>query len=217
VALAIFDLDNTLLAGDSDYLWGQYLVEREIVNRETYEKANLEFYEDYRAGKLDIERFLMFALKPLAEHEADTLFRWRSDFVERKIKPILLPQAQRLIDRHRDDGDVVVVITATNQFVTEPIVRLYGIEHLIATTPEFVEGRFTGRFVGTPCFREGKVSRLQEWLKQTGAELEGSSCYSASHNDEPLLALVDNPVAVDPDEDLLAIATTRGWPVISLR
>jgi len=217
VSLAIFDLDNTLLAGDSDYLWGQYLVEQGVVDRDAYEEANLQFYLDYQAGRLDIEAFLGFALRPLAENDPDALRSWRREFIEQKIRPILLPEAHRIIARHREQGDLLVVITATNRFVTEPIVELYGIDHLIATTPEFLDGRYTGRFVGTPCFRDGKVTRLRAWLEEFDQDLTGSWFYSDSHNDEPLLALVDNPVAVDPDEHLLALANERGWPVISLR
>jgi HAD superfamily hydrolase (TIGR01490 family) len=170
-----------------------------------------------KSGQLDIQQFLGFALQPLAENDPADLLAWRQDFIEQKIRPILLPQARQLIEQHRRRGDRVLVITATNRFVTEPIVALYGIEHLIATTPEVVDGRFTGRFVGTPCFRQGKVTRLHEWLEQNDGNLAGSWFYSDSHNDEPLLALVDQPVAVDPDETLLAIARQRGWPVISLR
>ena len=217
MSLAIFDLDNTLLGGDSDYLWGQFLVEQGIVDRESYESANARFYDDYREGKLDIAEFLEFALKPLAENDPADLFAWRSLFVEQKIRPILLPAAHALVMRHREQGDLPVVVTATNSFVTGPIAGLYDIEQLIATEPEFRAGRFTGRYVGTPCFREGKVTRLMEWLESTGHDLRGSWFYSDSHNDEPLLSLVDNPVAVDPDEPLQQLASANGWPVISLR
>lgn len=217
MSLAIFDLDNTLLAGDSDYLWGQFLVERGIVDGEAYELANEHFYEQYREGCLDIAEFLRFALKPLADNEPERLYAWRAEFIEEKIRPILLPAAGEVIERHRRAGDLPVIITATNRFVTEPIASLYGIEHLIATTPEFRDGRYTGRFEGTPCFQQGKVTRLDEWLAQNGLELDGSWFYSDSHNDLPLLAKVGNPVAVDPDETLLRIAQENGWPVISLR
>lgn len=217
MSLAIFDLDNTLLAGDSDYLWGQFLVERGLVDRLHYEETNARFYRDYAAGNLDISRFLEFALRPLADNDPDALFDWRRRFVDEKIRPILLPAAHRLIERHRERGDVLLVITATNSFVTEPIVDLYGISHLIATTPEFVDGRYTGRYLGTPCFQGGKVTRLNEWLAARNEVLDGSWFYSDSHNDQPLLDLVDNPVAVDPDATLAAIATSRGWPIISLR
>jgi len=217
VTLAIFDLDNTLIAGDSDYLWGQFLVERGIVDRDRYEAANAEFYRQYREGELDIAEFLAFALKPLAEHEPGRLYAWRAQFVHEKILPILLPAARALVERHRAAGDLPVVITATNRFVTEPIVGLYGIEHLIATTPEFAEGRYTGRFVGVPCFQEGKVTRLDEWLEDNDHALSDSWFYSDSHNDLPLLSRVGNPVAVDPDDILARTARQRGWPVISLR
>ncbi len=217
MSLAIFDLDNTLLAGDSDYLWGQFLVEHGIVDREFYEASNARFYQDYREGNLDISRFLRFALKPLAENAVSALLEWRGRFIREIIHPLLLPAAYRLIEQHRERGDLPVVITATNCFVTEPIVGLYGIEHLIATVPEFRDGRFTGRYLGAPCFREGKVTRLREWLETTGHDLAGSWFYSDSHNDQPLLSLVDHPVAVDPDDTLREVARSRGWPIISLR
>jgi HAD superfamily hydrolase (TIGR01490 family) len=217
VSLAIFDLDNTLIAGDSDYLWGQFLGESGIVDPASYEAANAQFYEDYKAGCLDIVRFLEFALAPLAANDPADLYRWRQAFVESKIRPILLPKAQALVDQHRRAGDLPLIITATNRFVTEPIAQFYGIEHLIATAPEFSAGRYTGRFVGTPCFREGKVARLDEWLDEQGQNLANSWFYSDSHNDLPLLSKVAHPVAVDPDDALKAHADARGWPVISLR
>ena len=217
MTLAIFDLDNTLIAGDSDYLWGQYLVDQGIVNRDKYEAANARFYEDYKHGQLDIREFLNFALQPLAQHDPEQLYAWRSDFVREKIEPILLPAAHRLIEEHRSLGDTLMIITATNRFVTEPIARLYGIEHLIATTPEFREGRYTGLYEGIPCFQEGKVTRLIEWLDQHEKSLEGSWFYSDSHNDLPLLSRVRHPVAVDPDDILRQHADQEGWPVLSLR
>ncbi|SMF95958.1 HAD-superfamily subfamily IB hydrolase, TIGR01490 [Methylomagnum ishizawai] len=217
MSLAIFDLDNTLIAGDSDYLWGQFLVERGIVDAQEYETANARFYEDYKQGCLDIARFLAFALAPLARHEPSTLYRWREEFVEAKIGPILLPAARALVEKHRAAGDLPMIVTATNRFVTEPIARLYGIEHLIATTPEFRDGRYTGRFEGTPCFQAGKVARLEEWLAETGRDWAGSWFYSDSHNDLPLLERVEHPVAVDPDPNLARHAQERGWPVIGLR
>ncbi len=217
MSLVLFDLDNTLLAGDSDYLWGEFLVEKGIVDGDAYRQANERFYGQYREGCLDIAEFLYFALRPLAEHPPEKLYAWREDFIEEKIKPILLDAARELIERHRQAGDLPVVITATNRFVTEPIARLYGIEHLIATTPEFRDGRYTGRFEGTPCFQEGKVKRLYEWMAVNDHGLAASWFYSDSHNDLPLLVKVSNPVAVDPDETLLDVAQEKGWPVISLR
>jgi HAD superfamily hydrolase (TIGR01490 family) len=216
VPLAIFDLDNTLLAGDSDYLWGRFLVERGIVDRESYERANERFYRDYQAGRLDIGVFLRFALKPLAEHPMSDLLAWRQDFLREKIDPLIVAPARALVERHRAAGDLLVVVTATNAFVTAPIAARFGIPHLIATEPEQVDGRYTGGVAGIPAFREGKVQRLELWLAQTGQSLADSTFYSDSHNDIPLLDRVDHPVAVDPDPELLAFARQRGWAVISL-
>jgi HAD superfamily hydrolase (TIGR01490 family) len=215
--LALFDLDNTLIAGDSDYLWGRFLVERGLVDGERYERANEQFYADYRAGCLDIHAFLRFALAPLAAHPLEQLLRLREAFVRERIEPILLPAARDLVQRHRSAGDTLVVITATNAFVTAPIAAAYGVPHLIATEPEQREGRYTGAVAGVPAFQDGKVERLAAWLEEHGGSLEGSSFYSDSHNDLPLLLAVERAVAVDPDPLLLAEAERRGWPVISLR
>lgn len=217
MSLAIFDLDNTLIANDSDYLWGQFLVDQGIVDKAYYESANSKFYEDYKHGTLDIVEFLNFSLKPLADNPVEQLYQWREKFIIEIITPLLLKPAQQLIDKHKSRGDTILVITATNRFVTEPIVKLYGIDILLATTPTFANGRYTGKFTGVPCFQEGKVILLQEWLKDTHETLEGSWFYSDSHNDLPLLKLVDHPVAVDPDETLAAFAKQANWPTISLR
>jgi HAD superfamily hydrolase (TIGR01490 family) len=217
VSLAIFDLDNTLIADDSDYLWGQFLVDQGIVDKDYYERANAKFYDDYKQGTLDIVQFLHFSLRPLANNDPEQLYHWRAQFIRDIITPILLKPAQQLIAKHRDRGDTLLVITATNRFVTQPIVELYGIEHLLATTPEFENGKYTGDFKGLPCFQEGKVKLLEEWLKNSTETMQNSWFYSDSHNDLPLLKLVDNPVAVDPDEKLMQFAKAANWPVISLR
>ena len=217
MSLAIFDLDNTLIADDSDYLWGQYLVDQGIVDKDIYESANIKFYNDYKQGNLDIVEFLNFSLQPLANNDPVDLFQWRAQFIRDIITPILLKPAQELISKHKDRGDTLLVITATNRFVTEPIVNLYGIDNLLATTPEFQNGKFTGNFNGIPCFQQGKVRLLEEWLKTSTESMDGSWFYSDSHNDLPLLKLVDNPIAVDPDEKLTAFARAYNWPVISLR
>ncbi|WP_445366400.1 HAD family hydrolase [Methylomonas sp. BW4-1] len=217
MSLAIFDLDNTLIADDSDFLWGQFLVDRGIVDKEQYEQANKKFYEDYKQGTLDIVEFLHFSLAPLAQHDAEQLYRWRAEFVETLIEPITLDAARTLVEKHRAAGDTLLVITATNRFVTEPIVKLFGIDNLLATTPEFVDGRYTGKFNGTPCFQQGKVAQLNDWLANSTETLVGSWFYSDSHNDLPLLNLVDQPVAVDPDEILREVARQANWPIISLR
>ena len=216
--LAIFDLDNTLIAGDSDYLWGRFLAREGVVDPDRYERENQRFYDQYRAGTLDIFEFLRFSLEPLARLPRATLEALRERFLREAIEPNLLPRAQALVESHRAAGRLPVVITATNRFVTEPIVRRYGIDVLLATEPAVDEaGRFTGEVAGTPCFQEGKVARLEAWLAEKGLDLAGSWFYSDSHNDLPLLERVENPVAVDPDTRLRALAEARGWPVISLR
>ncbi|SHE19545.1 HAD family hydrolase [methanotrophic endosymbiont of Bathymodiolus puteoserpentis (Logatchev)] len=217
MSLAIFDLDNTLLADDSDYLWGQFLVDQGIVDSSYYEQENDRFYKEYKEGNLDIYEFLKFSLKPLADNPLQDLLKWRSQFIEEVIRPILLKPAQELINKHQQQGDILLVITATNKFVTEPIVELYGINHLLATTPEFLGERYTGNVAGTPCFQEGKITRLNEWLQVTGYSLDDSWFYSDSHNDLPLLQLVEHPVAVNPDEKLKQYAEKSNWPIISLR
>jgi len=217
VSLAIFDLDNTLIADDSDYLWGQFLVDQGIVDKQHYENANAKFYNDYKQGTLDIVEFLNFSLQPLADNDPQQLYQWRSQFIREIITPLLLQSARQLIDKHRNKGDILLVITATNRFVTEPIVKLYGIDNLLATTPEMKDGRYTGGFNGIPCFREGKVKLLQEWLAHSGHSMLDSWFYSDSHNDLPLLKLVDHPVAVDPDEKLAGYAKEANWPIITLR
>ena len=217
MTLAIFDLDNTLIADDSDYLWGQFLVDQQIVDKEVYEKINAQFYEDYQQGNLDMIAFLRFALRPLADNSLEQLHSWREKFLTEIIQPILLKKARDLVEKHRALGHKLLVITATNHFITAPIVEMYGIENLIATTPELINNRYTGEISGVPCFQGGKVTLLNEWLKETGETLVGSYFYSDSHNDLPLLQLVENPIAVDPDEKLHAFATAQNWKIISLR
>jgi HAD superfamily hydrolase (TIGR01490 family) len=217
VALAIFDLDNTLLGGDSDYLWGIYLSERGIVDREAYERLNERFYRDYTEGRLDILEFLRFSLRPLRDNRPEDLLRWRREFIAEKIGPIILPRARALVEQHRARGDTLLIITATNEFVTSPIAECFGVANLIATVPEQVDGRYTGAVAGVPSFQAGKVQRLDQWLAASGEDLTRSTFYSDSHNDLPLLERVDHPVAVDPDGELARCAAARGWPVISLR
>jgi HAD superfamily hydrolase (TIGR01490 family) len=217
LTLALFDLDNTLLAGDSDHAWGEFLVEEGLVDAEAYRQANDRFYQEYLNGELDIFHYLRFALQPLTRHDLNDLLAWRERFVEQKIRPMLQSRARALVERHREQGHTLMIITATNRFVTEPIARLMGIEHLIATEPEMVNGRFTGEVAGVPSFQEGKVVRLKDWLASHGHTLENAWFYSDSHNDLPLLRAVTHPVAVDPDPTLEQQAKAAGWPVISLR
>ena len=217
VSLAIFDLDNTLLGGDSDYLWGRYLVEQGIVDGDYYERENQRFYDEYKAGVLDIHEFLRFSLRPLAENDMQTLANWHARFMLEKIRPIMLPKAHELLAMHRERGDYLMIITATNRFVTQPIAAEFGIDELIATEPEIKHGRYTGEVSDIPCFQDGKVKRLEQWLRATGNNLTDSWFYSDSHNDLPLLELVSHPVAVDADETLASHAAARGWDSISLR
>ena len=218
--LVLFDLDNTLLAGDSDYEWGQFLIAKGVVDGPHYEAKNRAFYEDYKSGQLDIYAFLAFALHPLTTHSRAQLEAWRTEYVETRVKPMITRAARDLVKQRLNDADLVAVITATNSFVTGPIAREFGIPHLIATEPEERDGRFTGEVAGTPCFREGKVARLEQFLEAQGTRLDcltSSWFYSDSHNDLPLLEKVQHPVAVDPDPALEARARKQGWPVMSLR
>ena len=217
MALAIFDLDNTLLGGDSDYLWGEFLVEQRIVDPDSYRARNHAFYEQYLAGTMDIYEFLEFQLKPLADNSMDDLHRWREQYLAEKIVPIILEAGLNLVTQHRQQGDTTLIITATNSFITAPIAEKLGISNLIATEPEIVDGRYTGKVSGTPSYRDGKVKRLNQWLGEQHQPLNDSYFYSDSHNDVPLLELVGHPVAVDPDPTLQQIAEQRNWKILSLR
>jgi HAD superfamily hydrolase (TIGR01490 family) len=220
VNLALFDLDNTLLQGDSDFEWAQFLIEQGVLDRELFEARNQAFYEQYQAGTLDIHEFLDFQLKPLSRHARRELDAWHAEFMRSKVRIMMGQPARDLVERHHAAGDVCVIITATNSFVTAPIAREFGVEHLIATEPEHKNGEFTGRVSGVPSFREGKVTRLQEWMTQRGWDWDSfakSWFYSDSLNDLPLLGKVRHPVAVDPDITLRVHAVQQGWPIISLR
>ena len=216
MALALFDLDNTILAGDSDYLWGQFLVEQNLVDGEYYESENKRFYELYKQGKLDIFEFAEFAFKPLADNSIDTLNALHQQFMQEKILPIITDKARELVEKHKADGDTLVIITATNAFVTTPIAAEFGIENLLATDPEMKDGSYTGKIIGTPCFQEGKVTRIKEWMLEHKVQSDDCWFYSDSNNDLPLLNMVNKPVAVDPDDILRAVATEKNWPIISL-
>ncbi len=220
--LAIFDLDNTLIAGDSDYLWGQFLVDKKLVDGKVYERENQRFYDEYKAGTLDILEFLQFSLAPLSQHSINELNTLHKEFMQTRIDSIWLPKAEALLEKHRKNNDYLVIITATNHFVTAPIAKKLGVDDIIATMPEKIDNHYTGKVSGTPCFQEGKVTRLQQWLEQKKQEqrefnLQESYFYSDSFNDLPLLQKVGHPVAVDPDDKLRNYAQQQDWPVISLR
>lgn len=217
VTLAIFDLDNTLLNGDSDHAWGQFLIDTGMVDGERYRQRNDQFYHDYEAGRLDIEEYLAFALEPLANLELTTLLQLRDRFMRERVEAMIEPAAEALVTQHRERHDTLLIITATNRFVTDPIAERLGIPHLIATEPEVADGRYTGRVAGTPCFRDGKITRLEEWLLNRSETLDGAHFYSDSRNDLPLLETVPNPIATNPDPALRDTAQHRGWPILDLQ
>lgn len=217
MSLAIFDLDNTLLSTDSDHAWGEFLLEQGAVDPVAYREANERFMADYNAGTLDMAAFLEMALKPLADNSPEQLSAWHQQFMISKIEPHILPKAEELLARHRTRGDTLLIITATNRFITAPIAERLGVDHLIAVNPEVKEGRYTGRVSGIPSYREGKVTRLQQWLEDQNMSMEGAWFYSDSHNDLPLLENVEHPVAVDPDDTLRKVAEERQWRIMSLR
>ena len=216
----MFDLDNTLLNGDSDFEWSQFLIRIGVLDRELFEAKNMAFYEHYKAGTLDIDEFLDFQLKPLSRHARKTLDEWHRRFMREQALGMITQSARDLVERHRAAGDLCVIITATNSYVTAPIAREFGIENLIATEPEHKNGEFTGNVAGVPSFREGKITRLDNWLAARGWTLDSfgdSTFYSDSLNDLPLMCKVKNPVAANPDPTLRAHAELHGWPIISLR
>ncbi|MFM9270524.1 HAD family hydrolase [Halomonas elongata] len=217
MSLAIFDLDNTLLSIDSDHAWGEFLLEQGAVDPVAYKQANDRFMADYEAGTLDMHAFLEVALKPLADNTPEQLAAWHQQFMASKIEPSILPRGEELVARHRARGDTLLIITATNRFITGPIAKRLGIDDLIAVEPEMIDGRYTGRVSGIPSYREGKVERLDAWLADREETLDDAWFYSDSHNDLPLLEKVDHPVAVDPDATLRETAEARGWRIISLR
>ena len=216
MTLALFDLDNTLLDGDSDFEWGQFLVRKGLVDGPSYTAQNLAFYEQYKAGTLNIYEFARFSLTPISQLDDETLGTLHQEFMSTVIKPKMTLAAIELINKHRDQGHTLMIITATNSFVTRPIAQAFGIEHLIATEPKRVNGRYTTEVEGIASFQGGKVTRLQDWLKHHTETLAGSYFYSDSHNDLPLLDMVTYPVVVNPDPKLNAVAKERAWPIMDL-
>ncbi len=218
--LTLFDLDNTLLAGDSDHGWGEFMVRHRLVDPDEYRRRNQAFYDDYRAGCLDQMAWLAFSLEPLTRYSLEELAQWHRRFMAETIEPMMTARGRALVAERQAEGDLVAICTSTNAFITGPIARAYGVAHLIATDPEIVEGRYTGRIVGIPAFREGKIARVDAWLREHEHDREGFAetwFYSDSINDLPLLEHVTHPVAVDPDQPLEQVAQQRSWPVISLR
>ena len=216
MTLAIFDLDNTLLAGDSDHCWGEFLAELGVVDPVEQRRKHDYYFEEYKAGRLDINEFLRFQLAPLKRHPREELEGWRKKFMQEKILPMITTEARRLVDSHRSSGHRLMIITATNSFITRPIADEFGIDELIASEPEQVDGQFTGEVAGIPSYREGKVTKLSDWLQTNGESLDDSWFYSDSHNDLPLLRAVTHPVAVNPDAVLAKEAKRRGWPIMRI-
>ena len=217
MALTIFDLDNTLLHGDSDYEWGQFLVDKKLVDKKEYEEANKLFFEDYKNGTLDIIKYSAFSFKPLSIRTREELNQLHKEFMQNIIIPMIAPHSRELIQDHKNQGDTLLIITATNSFVTRPIATELGIDNLLATEPLVIDGQYTTKVDGTPCFQEGKITRLNQWLKTNNESMKDSTFYSDSINDISLLELVDNPIAVDPDKKLHETAKQKGWKIISLR
>lgn len=217
MTLAIFDLDNTLLAGDSDHAWGEFLVERGLVDGAWYKAQNDRFYADYCRGELDIIAYSEFVFAVLTREEPATLAAWHRDFMASRVQAMILPKGRELLQKHRDAGHRLLIITATNRFITGPIAAELGVADLIATEPEMQGERYTGKVSGVPCYQHGKIERLEQWLAATGESAEGCWFYSDSRNDIPLLEYATHPVAVDPDEPLRAHAASNSWPVLSLR
>ncbi|MFT5220982.1 MAG: HAD superfamily hydrolase (TIGR01490 family) [Planctomycetota bacterium] len=217
MTLAIFDLDNTLLAGDSDYLWGEYMVEQRIVDETSYRERNAAFFQDYERGELDNDRYLEFSLEPLTQYSLEQLYHWRQDYVDNWITPIVAPGARALLDKHREMDHTLMIISATNLFITQPIAAMLEVPILLSTEPEIIDNRYTGRYLGTATYQQGKVIVLNDWLKTHNLNLDGSYFYSDSINDLPLLEQVDKPIVVNPDAPLRSTAEARDWEIIDLR
>ena len=213
--LTIFDLDNTLLAGDSDRAWGQYIVEKKIVS-DAFLIESEKFYNSYYEGDLDIDGFLAFCLKPLTENKLSELLELRKGFIEDKIKPMMLEEAIRTVEQKKIEGPVIIA-TATNSFVTRPIADLFKIKDLIATEFVIRDNEFTGEVDGIPCFREGKVKKVEEWVEANGYDLSSATFYSDSFNDLPLLQKVETAIVVDGDDKLIEQAKNNDWECISFR
>ncbi len=217
--LVLFDLDNTLLPIDSDYEWGRYLSRIGVVDGPAYEARNRAFYEQYKAGTLDIREFMRFSLAPLAGRPMAEIEAWRARYLQEVIEPQIQTHARALVRERLDRGDLVAIVTATNDFVTRPIATAFGVEHLIGSQGEMADGRYTGEPTGVPSFREGKITRTRDWLASLGKQwLDFGEIwfYSDSMNDLPLLKVASHPVATNPDPALRTLARERGWPVLDL-
>jgi HAD superfamily hydrolase (TIGR01490 family) len=218
--LALFDLDHTILPIDSDHEWGNFLAATGAIDAAAFKKSNDEWYAQYQAGTLDPVKYLEFALSTLARFPRSQLDQWHIRFMQQVVEPALLPAARALVQKHLDAGDLVAIVTATNAFVTGPIAKAFNVEHLIAARPEMLpDGSLTGKLLGTPTYAEGKVTHTNAWLERMGktlADFERSYFYSDSQNDIPLMSLVTDPVATNPNAKLKAHALAHGWPILTI-
>jgi len=217
--LVIFDLDNTLLKGDSDYNWALFLIKKGFLDKESYEQKNEQFYKDYQNGSLDVFEYCEFQFEVLKNNKRKILEQLREQYLQEVILPMIPDKAYDLVGHHKRNKEKLLIITATNSFITKPIGKIFGINDLIGTDPEVIKGNFTGKVSGIPAFQEGKVKRLLSWLKDKNLSMKSFEkifFYSDSRNDIPLLKKVTNPVAANPDKVLLAKAKDKGWPVIKL-
>ncbi len=215
--LALFDLDHTLLDGDCDDLWHRFLCQQGVLDDRRYAKQRARYSEEYRNGRLCVPEFYRFVLQPLAQNPLQNLLEWRQSFIAECVLPRITAAARALLTRHREAGHTLAIVTATNRFITEPVAAELGNPQLLATEPEFDGTRFTGRVLGVPCFREGKLTHLRAWLRKAQLSPQETWFYSDSHNDLPLLEFVDHPVAVNADTRLRHIAGQRGWPCLQMR
>lgn len=214
MALAIFDLDHTLLEGDCDQLWGDFLSQKELVDPKQYQSQKDRFYQDYLDGCLDMQAFLSFCVSTLATFSSAQLHALGNEFRERWLKPRIRARGIESVEQHRRQGDTLLIVTATNRFLASEASKLLHIDHLIASELEQSDGRYTGKVIGTPSYREGKVQRLSDWLSQHPFDLSEATFYSDSHNDLPLLKKVGHPIAVNPDLQLEQHAITHHWTIL---
>lgn len=217
--LALFDLDHTLIPLDSDYAWGEFTTRLGWTDAETFRQRNDAFYADYQAGVLDIHDYVRFATEAVRRQGPAAAAAAHARFMREIVAPAITPQARQLVQQHRDAGHELLIVTATNEFVTRPIARAFGVDELIAIDlARGAGGWITGEIAGVPSFREGKVTRVEQWLRQRGLGWDQTEVhfYSDSFNDLPLLEQAQHPVATNPDDSLRRIATERGWRVLDL-
>ncbi len=217
--LALFDLDNTLLEGDSDHAWGEFLISNRLVEEKAHREKNDHFYDQYKRGALDIHGYVAFTLESVMRLDSTQRAQLNAQFMEQSVAPIILDKGRELVRSHLEAGDFCIIITATNEFISAPIARLFDVDLLIATELQTIDDKYNGKISGTPCYQDGKVSKLNAWINQQEKRFNLSEAvfYSDSINDLPLLQEVATPVAVDPDQRLRDKAESAGWKILTLR